>query len=82
MPPGTLAFQGLESIAGRDHKITDGFSRMKGRQFAGGNSRDLSKPPVPFRAKKLFRIFATKRTNHDPGLSIAYFLRRVSTPRR
>ena len=38
MPFGTLSFQGLQSIAGRNQKIGEIFGGMQSRKLTGGNS--------------------------------------------
>lgn len=41
MQSGTLSFQGLQSIAGRNQKIGEIFGGMQSRKLTGSNSRDL-----------------------------------------
>lgn len=38
MPFGTLSFQGLQPIAGRNQKIGEIFGGMQSRKLTGGNS--------------------------------------------
>jgi hypothetical protein len=81
MLSGTIASERLQPIAGRHSQIVETFCDFQLTQLSSRDGFDACKAPDSTPARKRFRVFASKRFNHDSIITRHVIIVKFENPR-